>query len=77
MNYTQRDLELAVRHMRTFERFISEHKRMLSESTWEPTLKKSAEELLSSLEQALDDSRRRCEKIRAALVKDGALGGEN
>jgi hypothetical protein len=66
-NYTQRDLELALRHEQTFERFIAEHKRLLSESTWEPGLKASAEALLSSLERALDESRRRCETIRLAL----------
>lgn len=69
--YTPRDLELAVRHVRTFERFIEEHKRMLSESTWEPSLKASAEVLLSKLEQALDESRRRCEAIRLALEEGG------
>jgi hypothetical protein len=75
MNYTQRDLDLAVRHVRTFERFIREHKRMLSESTWEPGLKAPAEALLSRLEQALDESTRRCEAIRLALEKDGTLKG--
>jgi hypothetical protein len=68
MKYTQRDLELAIRHVVTFERFIREHQRLLSESTWEPALKASAEVLLNRLEQALDDSRRRCETIRLALA---------
>jgi hypothetical protein len=71
--YTQRDLDLAVRHVRTFERFLEEHKRILSESTWEPSLKASAEVLLTRLEQALDESRRRCEAIRLELKGDGAL----
>ena len=75
MTYTQRDLDLAVRHVRTFERFIEDHKRMLSESTWEPALRASAEVLLSRLEQALDESRRRCEAIRLALDEGGAPEG--
>ena len=70
--YTQRDLELAIRHVRTFERFIEEHKRMLSESTWDPGLRASAEVLLSRLEQALDESRRRCDAISLALKGEEA-----
>ena len=76
MNYTQRDLELAIRHVRTFERFIREHQRLLSESTWEPALRASAEALLYRLEQALDDSRRRCETIRLALAAGEPSNGE-
>jgi hypothetical protein len=67
MTYTQRDLDLAERHMFTFERFISRHRQLLAESTWEPGLKSAAEKLLTQLEEALNDSRRRCEQIRNAL----------
>jgi hypothetical protein len=67
MKYTQRDLDLAERHMFTFERFIRRHKELLAESTWDPGLKAAAESLLIQLEEALDLSRRRCEHIRSAL----------
>jgi hypothetical protein len=72
--YTERDLELALRHTRTFERFISEHRRMLLELTWEPGLKASAEALLTQLEQTLEQSRRRCEAISLALSGGGTQG---
>jgi hypothetical protein len=70
MKYTQRDLDLAERHMFTFERFISRHRQLLAESAWDPELKAAAEKLLDQLEETLNDSRRRCEQIRTALQID-------
>lgn len=67
MKYTQRDLELAERHVVTFEHFVKQHRKLLAESTWEPALKSSAQSLLMQLEAALEESRLRCEHIRASL----------
>jgi hypothetical protein len=55
MTYTERDLEVARRHVLTLQHFIAEHRRLVAQSPWDQESKVEAERLLVQFETVLEE----------------------
>jgi hypothetical protein len=67
MRYTPRDLEIVRWQVLTLQRFISEHRSLVRQAPWEPTMKAAAEQLLVGFEATLEEKKKHYKEIWTEL----------